>query len=379
MRERQRLGTHIGQILLLARKRGAVGDALFAFLSRVRPLLLDGCHATIEIRIEPVDALEGSFRAAAPLLQAGQLGSHLRGLLLQALAALAQGRELSLQFVESCFSLGMFRFKPLRLVAVQLDRCSLGFARILVPSGLGQPFLQAPLNALRFAFHLAQSRALVRGVRLCLTALLAARFKLRGQFFNRARQRSGFGLRLSNVGFELGELGFRLAQFALEGQRAFRRRFAPGDRRVVEALPFRREEVGVRVPRGQAARFAGILHQVAVAELGQNRFKRTAKAIEHANRILERSQSGQRNDPGAADCVASLCRLIGLRVSGMNQERGPPIHAGLEQPNPFFCRAPAFDNNVVQLLAQKLVDHRLMRAVDLKKISQRTNGREMSA
>ena len=49
-------------------------------------------HAALQVGMEPVDALEGSFRAAPALFQAGQLRGYLRGFLLQAFALLRAAR-----------------------------------------------------------------------------------------------------------------------------------------------------------------------------------------------------------------------------------------------------------------------------------------------
>jgi len=52
-----------------------------------------------------------------------------------------------------------------------------------------RPLLQAALDALRLALHLAQGRALVGGVGFDLAALLAAGFKLHGEVFEGPRER----------------------------------------------------------------------------------------------------------------------------------------------------------------------------------------------
>ena len=84
LREGQRLGARGSQLLLPCGQFGALGDALLALRRRRSPLLLDGQHAPLQVGMEPVDALEGSFSAAAPLFKAGELGRDLRRFLLQA-------------------------------------------------------------------------------------------------------------------------------------------------------------------------------------------------------------------------------------------------------------------------------------------------------
>ncbi len=87
---------------------------------------------------------------------------------------------------------------------------------------------------------------------------------------------------------EPGELAFSLAQFTLQSQRAFAGRLAAGHGRVVEALTLAGEEKCVAVLSGEPLRFGWIFDQVAVLELGQDGFERSPKAIQHADRVLER-------------------------------------------------------------------------------------------
>jgi hypothetical protein len=42
--------------------------------------------------------------------------------------------------------------------------------------------------------------------------------------------------------------------------------------------------------RGEAAGFAGVLNEVTIAQLGQDGFKRSAKAVENPDRIFKRSK-----------------------------------------------------------------------------------------
>ena len=60
----------------------------------------------------------------------------------------------------------------------------------------------------------------------------------------------------------------------------------------MEALAARGEEVGVGVRGGKGLRRGGVLDQIAVGELGENRFERAAKAVENADGILERRDAG---------------------------------------------------------------------------------------
>ena len=112
--------------------------------SAARPLLVDGLHTALQVGMEPVNALEGSLRAAPPLFQAGQLRGHLRRLLLQALALLPQQGQLRLQLIES--RLGRRGARPPGAASPRASgRCwlFLALARVLVARGLRRPLLQA--------------------------------------------------------------------------------------------------------------------------------------------------------------------------------------------------------------------------------------------
>ena len=127
------------------------------------------------------------------------------------------------------------------------------------------------------------------------------------------------------------------------------------------------------VTGGEAAGFTGVFNQVAMAQLGQDGFKGAAKAVEHLDGIL------QRNQARAGDCVRGLDGWSGGSVGGMDEERGTAVDAGLEQANAFLGGAPGFDDNVVELFAEELIDYGFMRAADFKKIGQRADWCEVGA
>ncbi len=62
--------------------------ALLALGFRARARLFDGHDAALQVGVEPIDALEGSFGSAAALFKAGQFSGYLSGLLLQPFALL---------------------------------------------------------------------------------------------------------------------------------------------------------------------------------------------------------------------------------------------------------------------------------------------------
>jgi len=58
----------------------------------------------------------------------------------------------------------------------------------------------------------------------------------------------------------------------------------------MEALASGGEEISVGVFQRQVAGNIGVRRNVAIAQLGQNHFQRPAKAIQHANAILQRNE-----------------------------------------------------------------------------------------
>ena len=179
-----------------------------------RALLLDRLHAPVEIGKEPVDALEGRFRAAPPLLQSGQFRGHLRRFLLQRLALLAQDLQLCLLRVQSALCLRVLGLKARGLFALLRNRMALGLARILVARGLRLPLLQAPIDSLNLGFHLLERCAQVGRLALSLPPLLASRLQLRRQLLNSPGQPICLGLRLLQLRVHPGQPAFGLAQLA---------------------------------------------------------------------------------------------------------------------------------------------------------------------
>ena len=57
-------------MFLPVRQFSAFADALFTLRRGCGPLLLNGQHTALQVGMEPVNALEGRFRAAPPLLEA---------------------------------------------------------------------------------------------------------------------------------------------------------------------------------------------------------------------------------------------------------------------------------------------------------------------
>ena len=135
--------------------------------------------------------------------------------------------------------------------------------------------------------------------------------------------------------FELGQPGLGLAQFALQRQRTFAGRLAAGHRRVVEALALRRQEVGVRVARGQPLRLAGVLRPGnRAAAWAESTSSERPKPFS----TLIASCSGVR--PGSL--IASSLSFEKLRPARRSESgRWRARHAGLEQANALFGSRPS--------------------------------------
>ena len=58
----------------------------------------------------------------------------------------------------------------------------------------------------------------------------------------------------------------------------------------------------------------------------------------------------------------------------MNQKRRPPIDVALQQAHAFMCGIPAFDHDVVKLIAQKSIHYGFVFAAHFEKVRQRADG-----
>ncbi len=106
----------------------------------------------------------------------------------------------------------------------------------------------------------------------------------------------------------------------------------------MEAFAGLGEEERVRIFESQAARDVGFGDDISVAQLGQDDFQRFAKAVEHANRALERDdlRRGRRAVRGFIENE----REFGLRVFGMDEEGGAAVDAGAQHAQAFVGGVP---------------------------------------
>ena len=138
--------------------------------------------------------------------------------------------------------------------------------------------------------------------------------------------------------FQFSELAQHIAQLALHGERAFGALPAAGHGHVVEAFARLREKERIGIFQRQLAGESGIGNDVAIAQFGKNDFQRSAKSVEHANRILQRDDR-----PLGLHLMRVFVdrkRKLRLRILGMHQEGGAAIHVGAEQTQAFVRRIP---------------------------------------
>ena len=136
----------------------------------------------------------------------------------------------------------------------------------------------------------------------------------------------------------------------------------------MEALAGLREEERVRIFQREIAADLGIGNDVTVAELRQNYLKRLAEAVEHANAVLQRH-----NGVAVRDVICSPRRIereLCLRIFGVDQERRAAIDIGAQQAQAFVGGIPGLHHDVVQLVAQEVVDHVLVAVFDFEEIGQ---------
>ena len=185
------------EFLLALGERGVLANALLALGFSGGALLLNREDAALQIGMETIDALECGLRPAAALFKAGELGGELGCFLLKVFAFPAHFNQRRLLRLKGRLCLVVLGLHVLGFGALLLDQAALGFAGVLVARGLKRPLLQAAIDALDLSVHLAERRALVGQLLLCLAALFAACFQLAIQFFNGMRQRGGGHLRFS--------------------------------------------------------------------------------------------------------------------------------------------------------------------------------------
>ena len=141
LRQSLRLGARGGQLFLLLGQPGALRNPLLLLRHCRGRLLFDGQDTPLQVGMQPVNALEGSFSPTPALFKACQFRRNLCGLLLAQLALLPQLSQLALQCIQPRLSLRVLGLKPRHLLPLLADSLALGLACVLVARSLNRPIL----------------------------------------------------------------------------------------------------------------------------------------------------------------------------------------------------------------------------------------------
>src|SRR6185437_8193846 len=135
-------------------------------------------------------------------------------------------------------------------------------------------------------------------------------------------------------------------------------------------------EERLRIGESKGARGLGIRRDKAFAQLGQDHLKRLTEAVQYADAVLERNDTvgGVRGTLHAFGEGESS-----LRVVRMHQEGGAPRNVGVKHAHALIGRIPTLHHDVVQLIAQKLVDDALILSLDLEEVRERSHRRNAAA
>src|SRR5215469_16206849 len=125
----------------------------------------------------------------------------------------------------------------------------------------------------------------------------------------------------------------------------------------------------MRIRQRQCSRSVRIGSHVALAQLGENNFERLTEAVQYTHAVAQRHYAIDVGDISYGFALHSLGEgEVRLRVVRMHEECCATGDVGLKQMHPRIGRVPALDNDVVQLIAQELVDYALVFAVDLEEV-----------
>ena len=243
-------------------------------------------------------------------------------------------------------------------------------AGLAVMLGGVRPLVEAALDARGLLLHLAEGCAGVGGFALRVAALLGLGVERGGEFAQFAFEGCRFILCLREFEFGGVELALDLGEFALEGERPLRAHLAPGDGGVVEGLAGGAEEEAARMLRCQPARGGRIGRDESVAQLGQHGFQRCAESVENAHTVLERDDA-----LGGLQTIGDSQLPVRILLA-VDEEGGATGDVGGEQTDARVGGVPALDDDVVQLVAQELIDDGLVLAVDFEEVGEGAEGRE---
>ncbi len=358
----------------LLRQANVLGFALLLLCGSRLELRFQLGQLRRNLRHHRLDALHRGHGSAAALFQCGQLRPSFAGELRRFITAQAQAFQTAVRRLHLQFKLTLLFFLRRQLSALLRDE------RLLLVTFLadaaefplvgGEPFAHPD----HLGFELAEGVARSHGLALAFALVVLQPMQQSGQLEDFAAQRGHAQLFGGHGALHLAHLLQHFAQFALHGERSLAALLAAGHGDVVEALARLGEEEGIGIIQREIAAGAGIGHNVAVAELGQNHFKRFAEAVEHANAMLERDHA-----VAMRDLVRGLVeeeRKLRLRIFGMDQERRAAIHVAAQQAQTFVGRVPRLHHDVVQLVAQEIVNHVLIAIFHFEKVGEHAHRRK---
>src|SRR5262249_35234028 len=143
---------------------------------------------------------------------------------------------------------------------------------------------------------------------------------------------------------------------------------AAAQRITVVADAVRQQEVEIRMVVGEAARRLLVLGKEAAIEARQQTKNVAAEAVGQphvAAQALDYAGLGADHES-----------VEGAVWFGLDEESSVAFHFGAKQAQALFGLLPVFDHNVLQLLAQEIVDDLLVLRVDVDEVSQDSFGAE---
>ena len=135
----------------------------------------------------------------------------------------------------------------------------------------------------------------------------------------------------------------------------------------------RKKACGIRQREGAGG--VGVGRDEALAELGQDDLERFAEAVEDADALLEGHDAFDALDVGLGGTLHAFGEgKVGLCVVGVDEEGGAAGDVGLQEMHACVGGVPALDDDVVELVAEELVDDALVLAVDFEEVGEGADG-----
>src|ERR1019366_3360007 len=290
-------------------------------------------------------------------------------------AAQAQAFQTAVGGLHLHFKLTLLFFLRRQLAALLRDQRLLLIAFLADAGQFALVSGEALTHSDHLRFQLAKRVAGSHGLALAFALVVLKAMQQAGQLVDFASQCGHTQLFGGHGALHLDHLLQYFAQFALHGERSLAALLAAGHGDVVEALTGLGKEEGIGIFQCEIAAGTSIGHNVAVAELGQNHLKRFAEAVEHTNAMLEWNYAFS-----VRDLVRGLVeeeRKLRLRIFGMDEEGCAAIHVAAQQAQTLVGSVPRLHHDVIQLVAQEIVNHVLIAIFDFEKVSEHAHRRKI--